>query len=75
VSAPALRLRKERKSAAGCELPGFLGDDVIVGRRPVAGELREIFLVVEELELERRILVEQRFDAGPGAEQAANPDP
>ena len=72
---PGAALREPGERAAGRELPGHLGEEVVVGRRPVTRQPGQPLLVVMELLQEGAVALEQRPGPGPAVEQPADPDP
>ena len=62
---PASALREPREGAAGHELPGRLGDDVVVGRRAPAPERGQVLLVPADL-LDRELVVARTGPLTPG---------
>ena len=62
-----------REGAAGHQLPGRLGDHVVVGRRTAAGERGEVLLVPADLPQGERVPLEQVGHARPVVEQAPDP--
>ena len=59
VPPPAVALREPREGAAGHELPGGLGDHVIVGRGAPAAERGQVLLVPADLPHGERVALEQ----------------
>ncbi len=57
------------------ELPGGLGDDVVVRRGPPAGEGGQPALVVPDLVQRHRVALEKTGRARPAVEQPADPHP
>jgi hypothetical protein len=72
---PGLTLGEPGKCAGGGELPGLLGQDVVVGRRPLAGQGGQPLLVVVQLLEEHPVAFEQRPGPGPAVQQPADPHP
>lgn len=73
---PPTRGRGEPVERAGRgELPGGLGDDVIVRRGAPAGEGGQPALVVPDLVQRHRVVLEQTGGALPSVEQPADPHP
>ena len=76
ASAPPARRGGEPGERAGRgELPGGLGDDVVVRRGPPAGEGGQPALVVPDLVQRHRVALEQGGRARPAVEQPADPHP
>ena len=72
---PACGLGEIGKGAAGRELAGGLGNDVVVRRRAVAAQAGKVFLMVMQLTQEVRVVLEQCRGGRPAGEQSSNPDP
>ncbi len=70
---PASAFREPAERAAGHELPGRLGDDVVVGRRAAAAEAGQVLLVPADLLDGQAVLLEQAGRAGPVVQQAPDP--
>ncbi len=65
--------REPREGAAGHELPGRLGDDVVVGGRAPAPERGEVLLMPADLPNRQLVLLEQAGDTRPVVQQAPDP--
>ena len=75
VSRQAVLSGNQGKAQLGGELPGHLGQEVVVGGRPVARQPGQPLLVVVELLKEDAVALEQRPGPGPAVQQPADPDP
>src|SRR5262249_18777755 len=69
----ALALAEPREGATGHELPGRLGDDVVVRRGAAAPEGGEILLVPADLLHGQRVALEQVRDGRPGVQEPPDP--
>src|ERR1700721_596928 len=70
---PALASRKPREGTAGHELPGRLGDHVIVSRGAAAGKRGEVLLMPPDLLQGKRVVVEQEPYPGPVVKETPDP--
>ena len=73
LAPPALALREPGEGAAGHELPGGLGNHVVVGRGAPAGERGQVLLMPADLPQGERVMLEQAGYARPVIQQAPDP--
>ena len=72
---PAAALREPWEGTAGDELPGGLGDHVVVGGRADAAEGGQVLLMAVELARSLRVPLEELLGPGPVIEESPDPRP